>query len=119
MITKEAIDSALNQHELWKERLKEAIKTGQSEFQVIVVKRDNACKFGKWLYGISDAEKSHREYKNIRDLHAEFHRIAGEILDLALKGDKDEALKRLEQGGNYQRISSRLVFVLNDWKGKL
>jgi methyl-accepting chemotaxis protein len=119
MITKEAIDLALNSHALWKERLLEAITIGQSEFQVSVVKRDNACQFGKWLYGISEDEKSSQEYKNIRNLHAEFHRIAGGILELALNGDTEEALKGLESGGSYQRISGRLVLVLNKWRDEL
>jgi methyl-accepting chemotaxis protein len=119
MITKEAIDSALNSHSLWKERLQEAITKGQSEFQVTVVKRDNACQFGKWLYGIPEEEKSSQEYKNIRSLHAEFHRIAGEILELALNGDTEEALNKLESGGSYQRISGRLVLVLNKWRDGL
>ncbi|MGA7722535.1 MAG: CZB domain-containing protein [Ignavibacteriaceae bacterium] len=119
MITKEAIDSALTAHSLWKKRLQEAIEKGKSEFKVEEVKKDNACQFGKWLYSLPDADKKSREYEKIKSLHAEFHKTAASILKLGLSSRKEEALKRLEHGGDYGRITGKLVLALNDWKNKL
>jgi hypothetical protein len=52
-------------------------------------------------------------------LHANFHKIAGEILGLALAGKKDEALKQIEVGGLYYITTGKLVLALRAWKAKL
>ena len=119
MVNKEAIDAALTAHSQWKKRLQDAISTGTSEFKTDIVKRDDACQFGKWLNEISDDVKTTEDFIKIKTLHAEFHKVAGEILGLALSGKKDEALKKLEHGGGYGNISGKLVLALNNWKAKL
>jgi hypothetical protein len=118
MVTKEAIDAALSAHALWKKRLRDAVDTEQSEFKPDLVKKDNACQFGQWLYGLSDADKASESYSKVKSLHADFHRVAGEILELALAGKKAEAIGKLEYGGQYGSASGALVLALNDWKAK-
>ncbi|MGE5798175.1 MAG: CZB domain-containing protein [Ignavibacteria bacterium] len=119
MISKETIDNALAAHVQWKKRLQEVLITGKSEFQVNIVKKDDQCQFGQWLQSLSDQEKNFEEYKKIKELHAEFHNAAAEILDLALKGKTEEAQKKLEFGGGYGQISGRLVLALQAWRNKL
>lgn len=119
MVSKEAIDSALNAHAQWKIRLKDAIEQGQSEFKVDVVKKDNECQFGKWLHSLPESDRQTEDYQKIKTLHAEFHKTAGEILELAVTGQKDEAVKKLEHGGGYGRITGKLVLALNEWRSKL
>jgi len=119
MISKDAIEAALAAHAQWKKRLQDAIATGQSEFKADVVSRDNACQFGQWLYSLSKEDTASNEFQTIKSLHADFHKTAGEILELALAGKKDEALKRLNPGGSYGQVSGKLVLALNDWKSKV
>ena len=119
MVTKEAIDAALSAHSQWKKRLQDAIATGQSEFKADSVKRDNTCQFGQWLHGLPIADTKSDDYNLIKTLHADFHKIAGEILELALSGKKNEALKNLETGGPYGRATGKLVLALQAWKEKL
>jgi methyl-accepting chemotaxis protein len=119
MITKETIDAALTAHAQWKKRLQDAIATGQSEFKPEVVKTDNACQFGQWLYGLSSEEKKSDDYLKVKALHANFHRIAGEILQMALSGKKDGALEKLEHGGEYGTASGKLVIALQQWQQKI
>jgi hypothetical protein len=116
MISTENIDAALAAHSAWKKRLLESIEMGKSEFKVDVVRKDNACQFGQWLYSIPQEERNNRELSNIINLHAEFHKTASAILELALNGKKEEALKRLEHGGDYGRITGKLVLALNNLK---
>lgn len=119
MVNKETIDAALSAHAQWKKRLQEAISTGKSEFQADEVKKDNGCQFGKWLYAVTGDIVKSEDYIKVKSLHAEFHKVAAEILEFALTGKKEEALKKLQPGGGYGSISGKLVIALNNWKDKL
>lgn len=119
MVTHEALDAALEAHGKWKARLRDAIATGHSEFTVDVVKRDNACEFGRWLEMLSPQDKKSDDYLKVKNLHATFHQTAAEILALALAGKKEQAIKLLEFGGKYGNDSGGLVLALNQWKAKL
>jgi methyl-accepting chemotaxis protein len=119
MVTKEAIDAALAAHAQWKKRLQDAISTGQSEFKAEVVKKDNACQFGQWLYSLPSQDTKSEDFNNVKALHADFHTVAGEILALALSGKKQEALKMLESSGTYGSATGKLVLALQAWKNKI
>jgi hypothetical protein len=119
MVTKEAIDAALSAHAQWRKRLENAISAGQSEFKVNIVKRDNSCQFGQWLYGLPQGDKKSEDFNKVKALHADFHKTAGEILELALAGKKEEALKKLEYSGQYGQVTGKLILALNAWKAKL
>lgn len=117
----EAIKKATGAHGAWKLKLTNAINGGKSEHNVTDVARDNLCEFGKWLYGddIPENVSKTNEYEEIRKLHAEFHKTASHVLDLALKGKKEEAKAFMEQGGKYHNISSELISKLTSWKTKI
>jgi hypothetical protein len=119
MVTKEAIEAALAAHAQWKKRLQDAIETGQSSFQAENVRKDNACQFGQWLYALSDTDRNTAVFTKVRELHASFHRTAGEILHLALSGKRAEALKALEFGGPYGKATGELVLALQAWKQQI
>ncbi|HEY4787076.1 MAG TPA: CZB domain-containing protein [Bacteroidales bacterium] len=119
MIDPKMIDKALIAHKEWKNRLENAINTGHSDFNPVAVKTDNACEFGKWLSSLPAEEKTSKDYTLVKDLHAEFHKTAGDILQLAVSGKKDDAIKKLSFGGTYGIASSKLCSALYDWKKKL
>ena len=119
MVSKEAIDAALSAHAQWKKLLQDAVSTGQSEFKVAVVRTDTGCQFGKWLHGLTQDERNSADCGHVMELHAEFHRTAAEILDLGLKGKKEEAMKLLGFGGAYAGISGKLVLALHAWKKRI
>jgi hypothetical protein len=119
MVTREALDAALAAHAEWKRRLEQAVASGQSEFKPEVVQTDNACQFGKWLYGLPTGDQETAEFKNVRSLHADFHKITGEILGLALNGKQDAAREKLGFGGPYGSASGKLVLAIQSWKSKV
>jgi hypothetical protein len=119
LVTKEAIDSALTAHAAWKKRLQDAIDKGTSEFKVEVVEKDNVCQFGQWLYSLQEDDTFTQDYAKAKDLHAEFHKTAASVLEKAINGSKEEALKIMEFGGGYGKITGKLVIALNEWKSKL
>jgi hypothetical protein len=119
MIDAKMIDKAISAHKEWKSRLENAIATGSSDILPIVVKKDDICEFGKWLYSLSATEKLSEDYNIVRKLHAEFHAIAADILQHAVSAEIDEAKRKLSFGGTYGIASSKLCTALYDWKKKL
>ena len=114
---REEISGAIGYHAAWKRRLRHAIDTGRSEISVEAAGDDHACEFGRWLHGpefsVADQDE---EYEHIRQLHAQFHRIAAVTLQLALTGKKKEAEHCMAAGGIYAETSHRLIKALGLWK---
>jgi hypothetical protein len=119
MAYQDDIDKALAAHGAWKQRLNAVVASGRSEFQVAQVRLDNQCDFGKWFYSLPAAMRGTDRLIKIRNLHAEFHVEAAHILDLALQGKKEEALRLLGSGGRYGTISGQLALALGQWKQSL
>lgn len=112
------IEKAIGAHGMWKTRLKTAIDSGQIDTPVETIKKDNQCAFGKWLYGstLTASDKTSEHYRQILDLHAEFHRIAGQVVELALQGKRKEAEQMMSLNGAYSSISAKLTKAMIDWK---
>jgi hypothetical protein len=112
------VDGAIHAHTQWLVRLQLAIKNATSEFKPEIVKTDNNCAFGKWLYSeIPDEIKKTPLYEEIKQLHASFHQRAGEILDLALQKKQAEALRLMDEGG-LRKTSYALVGKLSTLKNQ-
>ena len=113
------INKAITSHALWRSRLAGTIETGQSEITPDMVYADDRCEFGKWLHGetIAVEEKSGKHYETVRKCHEEFHKFAGDILKLALAGEKSEATKLIKSTGRYYELSAELVVALMNWAG--
>ena len=114
----EEIDKAIGAHGAWKQRLKMAIETGNSEFTTQQVRVDDRCVFGQWLYNLPASIKTNDHWKNIQRLHAEFHAEAAHVLTIALSGKKEEALILLEPGGKYTLLTGQLGIALTKWKAQ-
>lgn len=111
---KDQILAAIKAHGEWKFRLRSAINTGKSEWTPHDIQPDNRCVFGQWLHGREiPAEAKNACYFKAIELHANFHRLASKILDMALKGQKEEALKMIE--GEYAQLSNDLKQTLMHW----
>lgn len=110
------IKDAIGSHGAWKLKLKTAINVGYSDFTVKDVSCDDNCAFGKWLHS-SDFNTETRmgaPYRVISRLHSEFHKCAGNVLDLATTGRGAEAMTLLD--GDFTQQSEKLVRGLQKWK---
>ena len=118
MALKDEVDKAISAHSAWKQRLKTAIDTGKAEVTVENAAKDNVCPFGQWLYGATLAEgaKALAGFGDVRGLHAQFHKRAAEVLDLALKGKKAEAMALMGVTAEYSKISAQLTQSLMKWQ---
>ncbi len=119
MTSKAEIEAGLLAHAKWKRRLRDAVKTGVSEFKPAVVRTEGACDFGKWLDSLSAEDRETADYQEVRQLHSEFHAKAAEILQLAVTGQPDKAGAQLEYDGAYGQTSGRLVLAMQRWEAKL
>jgi hypothetical protein len=108
-------DHAVFAHSQWKRRLRQAIETGKSQWTVAEVRADDRCDFGDWLKRLPVSKKMSEPYSDLRSLHAEFHKAASEVLQLALAGKKGEAEAAISMGSHFSQISAKLVLTLSNW----
>lgn len=112
----DAINTAISGHAEWKQRLRSAIDTGKSEWSVDKVSPDNLCAFGKWLYSLPTTEQQEERWKLVRALHADFHKEAAKVLDLALRGIKEDAKTLMSFDSAYAKTSAKLTWEMMEWR---
>jgi hypothetical protein len=103
-------------HAKWKNHLFDAVKTGKSESTVQDTRSDNQCEFGKWLASLPPSEKSSEHCQKVKALHAEFHKAASEVLELALSARMEEAEAAIAVGSRFSLISASLTMAMSAWK---
>lgn len=113
------ITNAISAHGAWKSKLKAAVNVGHSEFTPNDVRCNNKCDFGKWLHGpsVKDEIRIGTPYRVISRLHTEFHKCAGEVLELATTGRHVEAVQLLD--GEFTQQSDKLVRGLHKWQDEV
>ncbi|MEN9848486.1 MAG: hypothetical protein RL368_1226 [Pseudomonadota bacterium] len=99
-------------HSLWKQHLRKAIEGGGSHFTVEEAGNDKKCQFGKWL--ISEEAQVLPNYAELVELHHHFHQQAAQILQLALDGNRHEALNAMAMGSYFNKLTSQLVNAINE-----
>ena len=119
MIDLDPITHAIASHAKWKFRLRQAIKTGQSEWTSDGVRKDDQCEFGKWLRSIPAGEQRDEHWKAVLDRHAEFHKAAADVLELALAGRRSEAEQAIDPGSRFAEASKGLTLAMMAWKDEL
>ena len=112
----ENLDRAIAAHAKWKYHLMDAISTGKFEGRVSDARSATACEFGKWLSAMPLSERLSEHYKQVGALHAEFHRLAADVLELALAGRKVEATAAMAPRSRFATVSSNLTVAITAWK---
>ena len=113
----EEIAKAFGAHGAWKTRIIQAIDSGHSDHKPADVAVDNRCAFGKWLYdpALPGEVRASEDYRNVVQLHAEFHRAAGATLAKALQGDHEGAHSELKSG-LFARSAEALSAAMVRWQ---
>ena len=110
------IQKAITAHGVFKVRLGQMVESGGTEMTAAIAASDNQCPLGQWLYGgIDPADKASPHYQMVKDLHATFHRAAGEVVALSLARKRTEALAAMEMGSTFKQTSAKLVIALTTW----
>ena len=99
--------SIITAHVSWKQRLQKFLDgTSTETLDPAAISVDHRCEFGKWIYGAGLSFKNTDSYATVKDLHANFHKVAASIVSHQLRGDTDAARNLL--GGDYSQLSDTL-----------
>jgi hypothetical protein len=107
--------SAIATHQRWKNRLKDVVR-GQSQeaLDPAVVGRCDACALGQWLDAQqSDLRVSPELMTRLNEEHAQFHKLAAEVIRLSDQGLHQQALDALRTDAPYNRCSHRVTKLLS------
>ena len=104
---------AIEAHQRWKVRLSAYVNGESAEsLDWTVICRDDQCALGQWLHGGARAPMGHEGlFSRLVEEHAQFHQCAGEVVQLADRGNKDAALKLIGTGA-YARASRQVISSL-------
>ena len=94
-------------HVMWKQRLTAFLAGDSSEnLDPETIRLDDRCALGKWIYGDGKPMGELPRYEEVRELHAQFHQNAAEVVKLHMAGNTADAEKLLQ--GDYSRLSEKL-----------
>lgn len=113
------IEDAIASHTLWLSHVRQAVLEAQAGMNVESIGAAERCDFGKWLYGprLSVDDRASVAYRDVESLHAEFHRVAAQVVEFAAAGQTVEAYGLLY--GEYVTTSGRLAIALRAWQESL
>jgi methyl-accepting chemotaxis protein len=105
--------AAIAAHQGWKARLKSQLDgTSREKLDPSIVCLDNHCSLGVWIHGPGKQCCGHLPlFGGLKDKHAIFHRVAGQILTLVHSGDKQHAHSLLE--GDFTKVSREVIDMLS------
>lgn len=94
-------------HVMWKQRLTSFLAGSSPEaLDPDMIRMDDRCALGKWIHGDGKPMSHLPRYEDVRDLHAQFHQYAADVVRLHLAGNTIEAEALLQ--GDYSRLSEKL-----------
>lgn len=97
----------ISAHVMWKQRLTAFLAgTSEEKLDPDVIKLDDRCPLGKWIYGEGKPMENLPAYEEVRELHAKFHQNAAEVVTLHQADCTAEAETLLN--GPYSRLSEKL-----------
>lgn len=112
---KQQISDAMEAHGEWKHRLRQAAAVGERGLPVDDICRDDRCKFGKWLYSVQPSAADTGFHGTAKELHAQFHKAAGDIAAMISRGEDQAAMSALT-AGPFAETSAKLTRHLAQWK---
>ncbi len=122
MDVKTKLEAAIEAHFLWFLRFSICIEDGvglDPSFEPGAVAADESCEFGRWLYNeFPPTLRGTALYWHIRNLHAEFHRQAARIAEVAKQGEEPRVAE-MGRGSEFNALSLKLIGRLQELKEQL
>jgi hypothetical protein len=109
---REEIDAALQAHAAWRAHFKDYL-SGRTSFDTQLAGVTDQCDFGRWLASEGNRLMPADMHGLVDEAHAEFHRVAGEIVH-NIKEKRFDLVKRdLAPEGAFNQASARLSDLLH------
>jgi hypothetical protein len=104
---------AVDAHQLWKNRLHSYVSGESSEkLDPAMIARPEKCVLGKWMSRIGNARyEQEKLYQDLQAAHAQFHLLASQVVLTVHNGNRELALKMLNQG-EYQASAIKVTSLL-------
>jgi hypothetical protein len=101
-------------HMRWRDRLQRCIDGGNAEdISFCTAAAADECGLGRWLHGTGHAKYgSIPSFRRLEADHAEFHRVAGLILNRVKKGEPAAAEALLKN--EFSQATRRILIALNE-----
>lgn len=110
------LDEALAAHKAWNMVLQDFIH-GEGDLDPEVIGADHHCEIGKWIHAEEGRLKTLPEYAATRDVHAQLHECAGEIVTKVRAGMTETAMDMLHS--DYRGLQGELIDSLTVLMSKL
>ncbi len=109
---------AIQAHTTWKLRLtRYAHGEGEERLDPEVIGCDDQCALGKWIHSNDGLHEDNELFTRLRSEHAEFHKMAAEVVRMVDEGNAKEAEKLLH--GEYSNISHKVIKGLTSLRGDI
>lgn len=97
----------ISAHVMWKQRLTAFLAGTSTEIlDPETIQQDNRCALGQWIYGDGQSMTALPGFEEVREMHAQFHQYASDVIVLHQSGHTPDAEKLLTS--DYSRLSERL-----------
>lgn len=106
--------AAISAHVDWKMKLAKYLEKPDGTLDHAKVCLDNACVLGKWLHGPGAVHRATDGalFERLKSSHAEFHRVAGDVVRLINQRQSGEAEHLLRADGPYMKVSEDTVALI-------
>lgn len=107
--------AAIEAHRCWLTGLGMAVRDGASWVDLDTVEPEAACEFGRYLAELASRGGASQlpRYGQVREMHAGFHTLAGQVLRLAQAGHQDQARMLFE--ADLQTRGIALLAAMSGW----
>lgn len=111
MSLKEDIEQAIHVHGAWKAKFRDFL-SGKAALDISAIGDTHACELGQWLGQEGRWLLPQRDHDEVCKLHAEFHRVVGEVIQKIKHKDFGGARQDVGHGGGFEQASHALTVAL-------
>lgn len=104
-------DHAIVAHVSWKSKVRHHMQ-GTETLVASEVAKDDRCELGKWLHSQEQEYHGKPEFDEAVQAHAQFHRVAGDVIHQSKKVSQEEMEKMIASGSEYGKASAHCVAAL-------
>lgn len=114
------VQNAILAHNNWKLRILDDLKKRTHTIDVEEVSNCSICMLGQWILSVEKIFESDSKFQELKSIHRNFHRIAGEIVSNIQSG-KTESIEMMlnNSDSEYNHLSMQIAQILTKFNFKV